>query len=101
MGDESMVYGAMQLYKLGNIEISEKKKHVRLSFIKIVKGGQKLNVENFGGAIYGWCPLHTNCLGGSGGMPPQGFFGAFRPSEVISGAFSDHITCFELYSANY
>ena len=24
----------------------------RLSFRKIVKGGQKLNVENFGGAMY-------------------------------------------------
>ena len=33
--------------------------------------------------------------GGSGGMPPQAFFWAFRPSEVISGAFSDHITCAE------
>ena len=29
------------------------------------------------------------------GHAPQGFFWAFRPSEVISGAFSDHITCAE------
>ena len=64
----------------------------RLSFRKIVKGGQKVNVENFGGAMY---RVGVHCLGGSGGMLPRDFLGV-PLSEVISGAFSDdndvHVT---------
>ena len=45
---------------------------VRLSFRKIVKGGQNLNIENFG---WQCIALHTNCLGGSRGMPPRDFWG--------------------------
>ena len=57
----------------------------RLSFRKIVKGGQKLNVENFWGAMY---RVGVHCVGGLGACSPRDFLGV-RLSEVISGAFSD------------
>ena len=56
----------------------------RLSFRKIVKEGQKLNVENFGGAMYRVGVLCTPTA--------YGIFWAFRPSEVISGAFQSTYT---------
>ena len=62
----------------------------RLSFRKIVKGGQKLNVENFGVAMYRVGVVCTRTAeGGMGACSPRDFFGV-RRSEVISGTFSDH-----------
>ena len=45
-----------------------------------------------GGAMYRVVVLCTLLPRGVWGHAPPGIFGAFRPSEVTSGAFSDHIT---------
>ena len=62
----------------------------RLSFRKIVKGGQKLNIEYFGGAVY---RVGVLCIltaqGDLGACSPRDFFGV-RLSEVIFRAISDH-----------
>ena len=56
-------------------------------------GGQKLNMRTLGGRCIGLVCSAQQLPRGVWGHAPPGIFLEFRPSEVISGAFSDHITC--------